>query len=84
MAKTNISTIEGQKSINYLMKKNVLFSSHIDHNHCYSPSYKALKQEKNTKEFLSHILFSNEIDSIKDYDDIEKYFILCLKGNTIS
>ena len=62
------------------MKKGVIFTSNSQQFVCYRHSYKALQDENNVDEFLKKILFLKHSHVIKNYNDIEKYFILCLKG----
>jgi membrane protein len=82
LTKTKINNLEALKIINYLVQKQIIFPTTIDQVHCYSPSYKALIEEQSSNPFLSKILFAEEFTQIKNYDEIEKYYILCLKGNS--
>ena len=66
--------------VQFLVKNGEIFSSNSNQFKAYSPSYKALQEENQTGEFLRNLLFANHSNYIKNYNDIEKYFVLCLKG----
>ena len=83
LAYSKVPLGESKKWISFLIQKEVLFSSLKDNILTYAPSYKALTGEKNTDEFLREVLFSNHSNVIRNYNDIEKHFNLCLKGNDI-
>lgn len=79
---TKIPTANVTRWLQFLLKKGVIFSSENKQFTCYSPSYKALQEEDNVEGFLKELLFLNHTNAIKNYNDIEKYFLLCLKGKT--
>ncbi len=80
---TKIPLEDCMKWIYFLCKKGVIFSSKNQKFECYSPSYKSLQSESNAENFLKEILFSHDSKLIHNYNDIEKYFILCLKGEAV-
>lgn len=80
---TKIPLSTTMKWIHFLIKKGVIYPTNNEHSVDYSPSYKAIQEEINTSEFLKNILFSSQSNSLKNYNDIEKYFDLCLKGESI-